>query len=84
MYYVYILQSKKDHGIYIGFTKDLKQRFFQHCKGKVRSTKSRRPFKLVYYEAFLNETDARKREIKYKKYGQVRKDLFIKIKNSIG
>jgi hypothetical protein len=33
MYFTYVLQSAKDDGFYIGFTKDLKLRFEQHSKG---------------------------------------------------
>jgi putative endonuclease len=40
----------------------LELRFEQHQKGSVDSTKNRRPFKLAYYEASLNQTDALKRE----------------------
>lgn len=30
MFYTYVLQSEKDNKLYVGFTKDLKQRFEQH------------------------------------------------------
>ncbi|MGW8184943.1 MAG: GIY-YIG nuclease family protein [Candidatus Moraniibacteriota bacterium] len=75
MYYVYILQSEKDNKNYAGYTKNLKLRFEQHKKGKVLSTKNRRPLKLIYYEACLNQQDATHRE-KYLKthYGK----MFIK------
>ena len=62
MHYVYIFQSIKDNGLYIGCTKDLKKRFILHNKGEVSSTKNRKPFKLIYYEAFLNQQDAFARE----------------------
>ena len=39
-YYIYVLLSKKDKKLYIGYTKNLKLRFEQHCKGKVDSTKT--------------------------------------------
>ncbi len=48
MYYTYVLQSKKDGKFYVGFTEDLKQRFELHNKGRVDSTKNRRPLKLIY------------------------------------
>ena len=38
--------------------KDLKIRLDQHQKGLVSSTAHRRPLKLIYYEACLNENDA--------------------------
>ncbi|MCK4553593.1 GIY-YIG nuclease family protein [Candidatus Parcubacteria bacterium] len=62
MYYVYILLSKKDGKLYTGYTKNLKLRFEQHCKGLVESTKDRRPLILIYYEACLNQQDATRRE----------------------
>ena len=68
MYYTYVLQSAKDDGFYIGFTKDLKLRFEQHAKGTVDSTKSRRPFQLIYYEACLTQKDATNREKYLKTY----------------
>lgn len=61
-YYVYVLQSKKDNRLYIGFTTDLKSRFKEHTDGKVRATFYRRPLKLIYYEAYKNRDIAQKRE----------------------
>jgi putative endonuclease len=74
-YYVYILQSEKDEKLYKGYTKNLKLRFERHQKGKVPATKYRRPLKLIYFEACLDESDAIRRE-KYLKtyYGS----MFIK------
>ena len=67
-YYTYVLQSMNDMNFYTGYTKDLKLRFEQHNKGLVESTKDRRPFKLIYYEACLNQSDAIKREKYLKTY----------------
>lgn len=62
MFYNYVLLSRKAPKIYIGFTTDLKRRVLEHNQGKNFSTKSYRPWKLVYYEASLNEKDATRRE----------------------
>ena len=62
MYYTYVLQSKKDNNFYTGLTKNLKLRFEQHNKGLVDSTKDRKPFELIYYEACLDQDDAARRE----------------------
>lgn len=62
MYYVYILQSKKDGQFYTGCTDNLKERVKLHNAGRVISTKNRLPFKFVYYEACLNQQDATHRE----------------------
>ena len=68
MRYTYVLQSEQDGNLYVGFTKDLKQRFEKHQKGLVDSTRDRRPLKLIYYEACLKQEDATKREKYLKTY----------------
>ena len=68
MYCTSVMRSEKDMNFYVGFTKNLKQRFDKHQKGLVDSTKDRRPLKLVYYEACLNRSDATKREKYFKTY----------------
>jgi putative endonuclease len=71
MFYTYILKSLKDNKWYTGSTCDLKRRFKEHNNGEVQSTEKRRPFKIIYYEACLNESDARIRE-KYLKTAWVK------------
>jgi len=68
MYFTYVLRSAKDFGFYVGFTKDLKLRFEQHQKGSVESTRDRRPLRLIYYEACLEQDDAIRREKYLKTY----------------
>ena len=62
-YYVYTLLSHKDKKFYTGFTTDLKERLQSHARGEVKSTRNRRPMKLIHYEYFINEDDARAREV---------------------
>ena len=62
MYFVYILLSEKDNKRYIGFTDDIDRRLIEHNTGKVKSTKNRRPLKLIYLEQFENKSVAMKRE----------------------
>ncbi len=69
MYYVYLLKSAKDNGLYIGYTHDLRRRFHEHTNGKVDATKHRRPLKLFYYEAYETDSLARERERKLKQFG---------------
>ena len=66
--------SEIDNKLYIGYSNDLKNRYKEHCQGLVESTKYRRPLKLVYYEACLEENKAIKRE-KYFKTGFGRRFL---------
>ena len=74
MYFVYVIQSKKDRRFYTGFTRDLQNRLLEHNAGRVSSTKERNPFDLIYYEACLNEQDALARE-KYLKSGMGKRYL---------
>lgn len=66
MYYVYILKSLRDGKLYIGSTPDLQKRFRQHQAGQSLSTKHRKPFKLIYYEAYSHKEDAKACEKYYK------------------
>ena len=83
MYYVYILKSLKDKNIYTGFSSNLKRRFNEHQLGLVKSTKNRAPLKLIYFEAYLNKSDARKREKYLKSGGRAKNDLKIQINKSL-
>jgi len=60
--YVYVLRSSNAKQFYVGFTHDLSKRLSEHNKGLSFSTRRYAPWKLVYYEAHLNESDARRRE----------------------
>jgi putative endonuclease len=62
-YYVYTLLSLKDNNLYTGYSSNLKERLYQHYHGEVQSTCNRRPLKLIHYEYFINEKDARAHEI---------------------
>ena len=62
MFYVYVLKSLKDKLLYTGSTNDLRRRFKEHNSGKIYSTRLRKPFILIYYEAYNDEKDARMRE----------------------
>ncbi len=82
MVYVYVLKSVKDGRWYTGSTKNLRRRIREHNEGKVFSTKLRRPFVLVYYEACLSENDARRRE-KYLKTGMGKRYLKNRLKDTL-
>ena len=80
MFYVYVLRSASDSGFYIGFSTNLRLRLKQHAEGKSLATAQRGPWKLVYYEAYLNQADALGRE-KYLKSGAGRKFLKAQLRN---
>lgn len=83
MFYVYILKSKKDSKCYIGSTNNLRLRLELHNNGKVFSTQYRRPLTLIYYEAYLSERYARKREQRLKNYGQGITNIYKRISDSM-
>ena len=83
MYYVYLLQSKKDNTTYIGYTSDLKKRLTEHNQGKTKSIKHKIPYGLIYYEAYFNKTDARKRELELKNNSYKKEQLFKQMANSL-
>lgn len=74
MFYVYVLQSVSDDGLYIGFTGDLRRRLKSHEAGESFATSFRGPWKLIYYEAYLDEEDALGRE-RFLKSGGGRRHL---------
>ena len=83
MFYTYILKSHKCDELYIGSTKDLKKRLIEHNNGLVESTKRKHPYILVYYEAYKSELDARRRESMLKLRGQARRQLLLRLKDTL-
>lgn len=63
-YFTYILLSSKNGDLYIGSTEDIERRVNLHNKGKVRSTKGYRPWKLLE----LYEFDSRSEAFRYEKF----------------
>src|SRR5438093_8496418 len=80
MFYVYLLHSVRDDGFYIGFSTDLKRRLSQHTRGASFATKSRGPWKLIYYEAYTEREDAEGRE-KFLKSGAGRRFLRAQLRH---
>ena len=80
MFYVYLIASEDEK--YIGYTSDLRRRLLQHNNNQNRSTKNR-TWKLIYYESYLSEVDARTRENKLKHDGRSRRYVYERVKNSL-
>ena len=66
MFSAYILRSEKAGSHYYGHSSDLKQRLERHNLGKVRYTKSKRPWILIHSEVFETKSEAYKRELFFK------------------
>jgi len=80
MHYVYVLRSGKDAGFYIGYSANLRKRFDQHVTGESFATSYRGPWKLIYYEAYLERDDALGRE-RYLKSGSGRRFLKTQLRH---
>jgi len=82
MYYVYIIKSLKNDFKYTGYSADLKKRLDHHNSGANKSTAGHRPFRIIYYEAYAGESDARRRE-KFLKSGRGRDIIKKQIEESL-
>ena len=80
MNYVYILKSNDE--LYFGSTTDLARRMSEHNSGRSFATKGK-IWKLVYYEAYLDELDAREREKHIKHHGQAKRWIKQRIRHSL-
>jgi len=67
MYYVYILYSQSRDRYYTGYSSDPEERVIEHNLGATMSTRTGRPWKLVYTEEFDNKSTATKREAAIKR-----------------
>lgn len=83
MFYVYVLQSNKDNGIYTGYTNDLRRRILEHNGKMNQSTKGRAPLELKYYEAYASQADAKQREYRLKHSAGARTALKRRITNCL-
>ena len=80
VYYVYILVCN-DGTRYYGQTNNLGKRFSEHTKGKVLSTKDKRPLRLAYYEELNSRSEAFRRERQFKN-GKTRKKTIEELSSS--
>ena len=71
MFYLYILYSHQFSRSYTGTTTDVVSRLKVHNDGKVKSTRSWRPWVIIYTEEYSTLSEARKREwfLKYTPQG---------------
>ena len=79
MFYVYVLKSLKDGKYYFGQTNNIEARIKQHFYGKVLSTKSRRPLKLVGYKTYETRSESMWMEHKIKTHGDQKKKFINEI-----
>lgn len=81
--FVYLLLSLKDKRTYLGSTSDINRRLKEHENGKCKSTKDRRPLKLIYQEEYdtLAKARVRERYLKTRNGRRELKKIFDKLNN---
>jgi len=81
-YYVYMLTNQRDNVLYIGVTKDLERRLYEHKHGLVKGfTKRYNVDKLVYFEQTIDAASAIAREKVLKGWKRERKNELVQKHN---
>ena len=75
MYCIYVLKDKITQELYYGYTNNLERRILEHNR--------KSNTKLVYYEVYKAESDARTRERRLKNYAQALTALKVRLKESL-
>lgn len=85
-YYIYFIESQKSSQVYVGRTdRDPNTRVTEHNRGLSTWSKSRKPFKLIYFEKYCCKEDAVRRELFYKSgFGKLIKKSIIMVLKSSG
>ena len=82
MYFIYFLTNKTNRVLYIGVTRDLKRRYYEHKSEQVEGfTKRYHVHKLVYYEVFHDPLTAIEREKQLKGWRREKKNDLVESKN---
>lgn len=77
MWFTYIIECA-DGSLYTGSTNNVEARFKEHLAGRgARYTKSHKPVKVVYREAFETKSEALKREAKIKGMAKKEKEKLV-------
>lgn len=71
MFFTYILLCS-DNSYYTGITNSLLRRMDEHANGKSKSTRAKRPLKLIYTKPFATRKESRALEVHIKKRGAKR------------
>jgi putative endonuclease len=76
-WFFYIVRCR-DGSVYCGVTPDIEARLKAHNAGTgAKYTSSRRPVMLVYWEAYDNASEARKREAQVKAWSSMKREYLI-------
>jgi len=76
-YYFYLARCS-DGSLYAGSCMDLRAREARHNEGKgAKYTRSHRPVRIVYHEAFATLVEARRRETQVKTWSKTKKENLV-------
>jgi len=80
--FVYIMANRKNGAIYIGVTSDLVKRVWEHREGVIGGFTKRYGCKLlIWYEAYVDLQEARRRELQMKEWKRAWKIRLIEETN---
>jgi putative endonuclease len=82
MFYTYVLYDKNKNKFYIGYTNDIKRRLHEHELGNVHTTARFSTLRLIFYEYFISQNDAKRRE-SYFKTSKGKKSLRLILRDSL-
>lgn len=68
MYFLYILKSDKTNRYYIGSTNNVNRRLEEHNSGHTKSLLYQRPLRMVFTKEYASMIEAKRVELKLKKY----------------
>ncbi len=76
---VYLIRSLKDGSFYVGISIDPFKRLLEHNSGKLKVTRSRKPFELMWYKYYDSAAEARKHEKWLKKKSREYKNKLAEV-----
>lgn len=81
-YYVYMMQSSSRRALYIGITSDIERRVWQHKNGAFDGFSAEyKTHRLVYYERFVDVSNAIAREKQLKGWRRSKKEWLVSAMN---
>ncbi|MDP2691342.1 MAG: GIY-YIG nuclease family protein [bacterium] len=77
-HFVYLARCS-DKSLYVGYCSNITKREKAHNEGKgAYFTRKRRPIKIIYFEKYLSEIEAIRRELQIKKWSRIKKENLAK------
>ena len=82
MHFLYIIKNTKNN-LYIGITDNPEKRLYYHNTGRGADfTKMHTNFSIVFLEEYKTLSEARKREVRIKKWSRIKKEKLVELYKS--